>query len=119
MTSLGLRTDFELNLMTNSLLFSQRQLLCVTAEKLNNRLQGKTPTRPALFVSASNITEHSAPVSENVADTTLGIRKSTIEVDEVTLIIVVIVLFPYSIADKPRMRTLTEYSPGVNAYADN
>jgi hypothetical protein len=87
---------------------------------LKSAAQGKLPTRPALFVSVSNTTEHSAPVSENVAEIIFGIRGFAIDdIGAVTLIIATNVLLPYSIADKPRIKTLTEYNPGVNPYADN
>jgi hypothetical protein len=88
--------------MTTSLLLSQRQLLCDTAEKLNSAEQGNDPTRPALLVSVSNTTEHSAPVSENVADTIIGIRVFTVDdIDSKIFTIAVIVLLPYSAADTP------------------
>jgi hypothetical protein len=106
--------------MTTSLLLSQRQLLCDTPEKLNSAEHGNDPARPALFVLVSNTTEHSAPVSENVADTIFGIRGFTVEeIDSTTFIIAEVVLLPYSIADMPRIRTFRVYKPGVNPYADN
>jgi hypothetical protein len=41
------------------------------------------------------------------------------DIGSVTLIKVAIGCFSYSIADEPRIATLTEYNPGVNPYADN
>jgi preprotein translocase subunit SecB len=58
-------------------------------------------------VSASNKTEHSAPVSENVADTIFGIGGLVDEdMGELTFIMPPIVLLPYSIADIPPISTL-------------
>jgi hypothetical protein len=120
MASPGFKTDFGPNPITTSLLLSHLQALCDTAEKLKRYAQGNIPTMPALFVSPSNTTEHSAPVSENAAESIFGIRGVAVEeIGAVTLIIADIARLPYSTADNPRTETLKEYNPGVNLYADN